>query len=307
MDLKQPSMPDLSVNIGKLHLANPILLASGTCGYGQELAPFLDINILGGIVVKGISLEPMEGNPRPRIVETPCGLLNSIGLENVGLKVFLKEKLPWLRQLDTRIIVNVLGKNLEEYRTIVQKLDQVDGIDAIELNISCPNVAAGGVAFGTNPAEAARITRASRKVTSLPLIIKLSPNVTDITSIAKAVESEGADAVSLINTILGMAIDINKRRPVLSRRTGGLSGPAIKPIALRMVWDCVRAVNIPVIGIGGIASAEDALEFLIAGAKAVQIGTANLIDPGTAARVLQGIKTYLNQHDISNIEELALS
>ena len=244
--------PNLSIKIGSLILKNPVLLASGTCGYGAELNDLLDLEQLGGIIVKGISIKPRPGNPPPRLVETPCGLLNSIGLENIGIEVFLKDKLSWLRNVKTSLIVNILGNSVEEYAEIAKKLDRAEGIKAIEVNISCPNVKAGGIAFGTDPEAAANVTHAVKKATGLPVIIKLSPNVTDITEVAREVASAGADAISLINTLLGMAIDIKSRRPALANVFGGLSGPAIKPIALRMVWQVVRAVDIPVIGIGGI-------------------------------------------------------
>ncbi|MBW2098012.1 MAG: dihydroorotate dehydrogenase [Deltaproteobacteria bacterium] len=285
--------PNLSIKIGSLILKNPVLLASGTCGYGTELSDLLDLDRLGGIIVKGISIRPRAGNPPPRLMETPCGLLNSIGLENVGIDIFLRDKLPWLRNVKTSLIVNILGNSVEEYAEIAKKLDGAEGVNAIEVNISCPNVKTGGIAFGTDPEAAANVTHAVKKTTGLPVIIKLSPNVTDITEVARKVASAGADAISLINTLLGMAIDIKSRRPALANVFGGLSGPAIKPIALRMVWQVVRAVDIPVIGIGGISTPDDALEFLMAGAKAVEIGTATLIRPDTAEDVLAGIRDYM--------------
>ncbi|NDY42470.1 dihydroorotate dehydrogenase [Dissulfurirhabdus thermomarina] len=291
--------PNLAVEIGPLRLENPVLLASGTCGYGAELADLVDLDAVGGIVAKGISLEPMPGNPPPRTVETPCGLLNAIGLENVGLQAFLDEKLPRLRRFRARVIVNILGSRPEDYAALAERLDGAGGVDAVEVNISCPNVKAGGAAFGTDPAAAAAVTRAVRRVTRLPVIVKLSPNVTDVTEIARAVEAAGADAVSLINTLLGMAVDLEARRPALSTVFGGLSGPAVKPVALRMVWQVSRAVGIPVIGIGGIASARDALEFLVAGAAAVQVGTATLVRPGTAVEVIRGIRDYLAARGLS--------
>ncbi len=301
-----PVNPDLSVQIGSLFLKNPVLLASGTCGYGVELQGLLDIERLGGIVVKGLSLRPKAGNPPPRIMETPCGLLNSIGLENVGVERFISEKLPALASLNTAVIVNILGDSVEEYKKIAQLLDQVQGIDALEVNISCPNVKAGGVAFGTDPRMAAEVTRMVRDVTNLPVIVKLSPNVTDITEIARAVSSAGADAVSLVNTLLGMSIDIRARRPALANVLGGLSGPAIRPVALRMVWQTVRAVDIPVIGIGGIQNASDALEFLLAGALCVQVGTATLVDPGAPLEILQGIRVYMKEMEIADVSHLPI-
>ena len=298
--------PDLSVKIGSLILKNPVLLASGTCGYGAELSDLLDLGQLGGIIVKGISIKPRPGNPPPRLVETPCGLLNSIGLENIGIEAFLRDRLPWLRNVTTSLIVNILGNSVEEYAEIAKKLNGVEGVNAIEVNISCPNVKAGGIAFGTDPGAAANVTNAVKKATGLPVIIKLSPNVTNITEVAREVASAGADAISLINTLLGMAIDIKSRRPALGNVFGGLSGPAIKPVALRMVWQVVRAVDIPVIGIGGISSPDDALEFLMAGARAVEIGTATLIRPGTAEDVLSGIMDYMKANSIYNVEDLRL-
>ncbi len=297
---------DLSVDIGPLTLKNPVLLASGTCGYGLELEGLLDIEALGGIVVKGLSLLPRQGNPPPRIAETPCGLLNSIGLENIGVEAFIEDRLPELAKRDVAVIVNILGSSIEEYGQIAQRLNGTSGIDALEVNISCPNVTEGGVVFGSDPGMAAKVTRAVRKAYEGPVIVKLSPNVTDITEIARAVESEGADAVSLINTLLGMTIDIERRRPVLSNVFGGLSGPAIRPVALRMVWQVVRAVKIPVIGIGGIQTASDALEFLLAGARAIQIGTATLVDPGAGIEVLNGIKLYMEKMEIEKVEALSI-
>ncbi len=298
--------PDLSVDLGGLHLKNPVLLASGTCGYGKELQEFLDLEALGGLVLKGISLAPRPGNPPPRLVETPCGLLNSIGLENVGVERFLSERLPALAGLDTAVIANILGESLDEYREIASILDGARGIDAIEVNISCPNVQAGGQAFGTDPAMAARVARSVRDATALPVIVKLSPNVTDIVEIARAVARQGVDAISLVNTILGMSIDIRARRPALANVFGGLSGPAIRPVALRMVWQVVRAVDIPVIGIGGIQQASDALEFLLAGASAVQVGTATLVNPAAAADVISGIETYMEEMAIAKVSGLPI-
>ncbi|NOX80066.1 MAG: dihydroorotate dehydrogenase [Deltaproteobacteria bacterium] len=286
---------DLRVRIGALHLRNPVLTASGTFGYGRELTAFVNPARLGGIVVKGISLAPRPGNPPPRVVETACGMLNAIGLENVGVERFISDKLPFLRQTGTRVIVNILGDTVEEYGRLAGRLAGVEGIDALEVNISCPNVKKGGVAFGTVPETAAAVTRAVRAAADVPVIVKLSPNVTDIAVIARAVEDAGADAVSLINTLLGMAIDSRSRKPCLANVVGGLSGPAIKPVALRMVWQVARAVAIPVIGIGGIATAEDALEFLLAGATAVQVGTANFYRPWAGEEIIDGIRDFLRQ------------
>jgi len=300
----RPSVPDLSVTIGGLTLKNPVMTASGTFGYGEEYAAFVDLNRLGAIVVKGLSLEPRDGNPPPRIMETPSGMLNAVGLQNIGVRAFVEKKLPFLRQYDTAVIANIFGETVEEYRRVTEILNGVDGIHAIEVNISCPNVKKGGIAFGARPEAAAEVTRQVRGETDLPLIVKLTPNVTDIAEIALAVEAAGAQAVSLINTLTGMSVDIEQRRPHLANITGGLSGPAIRPVALRMVWQVVRAVKIPVIGIGGIMNAGDALEFLIAGARAVEIGTANFISPSVTIEILNGIGDYLICHGIGKITEL---
>lgn len=299
-----PSPPALGVAIGSLTLKNPVLTASGTFGYGEEYAPFVDLNRLGAVVVKGLSLEPRLGNPSPRIMETPAGMLNAIGLQNVGVRTFLAEKLPYLRRYDTRVIVNIFGEALDEYRRLAAMLSVTPGVHAIEVNISCPNVKKGGIAFGAQAQSAAEVTRVVRNETDLPLIVKLTPNVTDITEIARAVEEAGADALSLINTLTGMCVDIERRRPQLANITGGLSGPAIRPVALRMVWQVVRQVRIPVIGIGGIATASDALEFLITGARAVQVGTASFIRPTATTDVLDGISAYLLRHGIGDIAGL---
>jgi dihydroorotate dehydrogenase (NAD+) catalytic subunit len=299
-----PKKPNMRVDIGGIDIKNPVMTASGTFGYAREFEKLIDLNRLGAIVVKGLSLEPSRGNPPPRIVETPCGMLNAIGLENVGLAVFVKEKLPFLRHLDTPIFVNVYGKSTKEYAQLAARLEDVDGISGIEVNISCPNVKSGGMAFGAYPESAAELVRAIRKQTVRPLMVKLSPNVTDITEIAKSVEAEGADSISLINTITGMAIDIETRRPRIANITGGLSGPAIKPVALRMVWQVAQTVNVPVIGIGGIMTAKDALEFLIAGAVAVQIGTANFINPNATIDIIDGIETFLMERNISDISDI---
>lgn len=296
--------PDLSVRIGLLRLQNPVLTASGTFGYGQEYAGLVDLNCLGGIIVKGLSLNPRPGNMPPRTVETPCGLLNAIGLQNVGVENFIADKLPFLRNLSVPVIVNILGQDIKEYQKLAERLSSVEGIAALEVNISCPNVKAGGVVFGTDYKAAARVTRAVRAAAELPIIVKLSPNVTDIVNIARAVEEAGADAVSLINTLTGMAIDVETRRPKLHNVTGGLSGPAIKPVALRMVWQVAGAVKIPVIGCGGIMTAADALEFLIAGACAVQVGTANFVNPRATMEIISGIEEYLIRHGFKKIKNV---
>ena len=296
--------PDLAVQIGPLKLKNPVLTASGTFGYGQEFSSLMDPNLLGGIVVKGISLKPMEGNPPPRIVETPCGMLNAIGLANVGLEAFLSEKLPWLQELDTCVIVNIYGHSLDEYGAVAAGLKGARGISALEVNISCPNVEQGGMAFGTDPDMAARVTERVLKETDKPVIVKLSPNVTDIRKIAKAVEKAGAHALSLINTLTGMAIDVESRMPKLANGSGGLSGPAIRPVAVHMVHQVVRTVNIPVIGMGGILEPRDALEFLIAGAGAIQVGTANFINPRAALNIINGLETFLSEHGINSINDI---
>jgi len=296
--------PDLAVQVGTLSLKNPVLTASGTFGYGQEFAPIMDPSLLGGVVVKGISLNPMGGNPPPRIVETPCGMLNAIGLANVGLEVFLSEKLPWLQDLNTCVIVNIYGHTLDEYGAVAAGLKGVSGIAALEVNISCPNVEQGGMAFGTDPAVAAQVTERVLQETDKPVIVKLSPNVTDIRVIARAVEHAGAHALSLINTLTGMTIDIEKRTSKLANGSGGLSGPAIRPVALHMVHQVVRAVNIPVIGMGGIMEARDALEFLMAGAQAVQVGTANFANPRASLDILEGIEQFLKDRGIHSVREI---
>ncbi|MFZ5775184.1 MAG: dihydroorotate dehydrogenase [Thermodesulfobacteriota bacterium] len=296
--------PNLAIRIGDVTFKNPVMTASGTFGYAREFEPYLNLHRLGGVVVKGISLTPRPGNPPPRIVETAAGMLNAIGLENVGLDRFVAEKMPYLREIGTQVLVNILGDSLEEYATLARELDGVSGIAAIEVNISCPNVKKGGVAFGTDPAMARAVTETVRANTSRPVIIKLSPNVTDITAIAKAVEDGGAHAVSLINTLLGMAIDIRSRRPRLANVVGGLSGPAIKPVALRMVWQVARAVSIPVIGIGGISNTTDAIEFLLAGASAVQVGTANFVNPRAAEEIVEGMAQYLQEQQLESIQDV---
>lgn len=295
---------DFSVHIGGLKLKNPVMTASGTFGYGQEFEQLTQLERLGAIVVKGISLKPSKGNPPPRIVETTGGMLNAIGLENVGLEAFINEKLPYLSTLSVPVVVNIYGKTIEEYADLARELDGQKDVAAIEVNISCPNVKAGGVAFGVCAAPARAVVQAVRKKTGKPVIVKLSPNVTDITEIARAVEAAGADSISLINTLTGMAIDIHSRRPKLANVTGGLSGPAIKPVALRMVWQTARAVKIPVIGMGGIMTAEDAIEFIIAGASAVQIGTANFVNPRATMDILDGIEAFLNENKISRLSDI---
>lgn len=296
--------PDMNVAIGSLQLTNPVMTASGTFGYGEEFGSLVDLNRLGAIIVKGISLLSRQGNPPPRIAETACGMLNAIGLENVGLERFLSEKLSYFDAISTPLIVNILGDTVEEYRELAARLNDVEKVAAIEVNISCPNVKQGGVAFGTDPDMAHAVAKAVSSNFNRPVIVKLSPNVTDITVIARAVEQAGADAVSLVNTVLGMAIDIESCRPKLANIFGGLSGPAIKPIALRMVWQVAESVSVPVIGIGGITSAEDAIEFLLAGAKAVQIGTANFINPRATEEIITGIGAYLDRHRIDSVGEL---
>lgn len=296
--------PNLSVSVGGLLLKNPVMTASGTFGYGEEYSSYVDLNRLGAIVVKGISLKPREGNPPPRTVETPCGMLNSIGLQNVGVEAFIQEKLPFLRSFSTPVIVNIFGESIDEYRSMALKLNNVEGIAGLEVNISCPNVEAGGSVFGVDPHSAYKVVQAVRESTHLPLVVKLSPNVTDIASIARSVREAGADAVSLINTISGMSVDIETKRPRLGSVTGGLSGPAIKPIALRMVWEVVRKADIPVIGVGGIMDSKDALEFLIAGARAIQVGTANFINPRATMDIIDGIEKYLIDKGIEDINDL---
>ena len=294
----------LAVEIGSLKLKNPVMTASGTFGYGEEYSEFLDLNMLGAVVVKGISLKPMEGNPPPRICETPCGMLNAIGLQNIGLKRFLKEKLPYLRQFDTKIIVNILGSTIQEYVRLSKTLDDA-GVDAIELNVSCPNVKKGGIIFGTDKRALSRlVSKVKQSAGKTLLITKLSPNVSDITEFARAAEESGSDALSLINTLRGMAIDIETRRPKLANIIGGLSGPAIKPIALRMVWEASQSVRIPVIGIGGIINAQDAIEFMLAGATAIQVGTGNFINPMATIEIIHGIRSYSEGKNIDNIRDI---
>ncbi len=295
---------NLSVKVAGIVMRNPVIVAAGTFGYGEEYESFLNLNQLGAMVTKGITLQPRKGNPPPRIVETDCGLLNSIGLENVGLEVFIKEKLPFLQRFATPIIVNICGEKEEEYVQISERLDEVEAVSGLEVNVSCPNVEKGGMAFGREAGAVRRLVSKVRKATKLPLIVKLSPNVTDITAIAHAAEDGGADAVSLINTLLGMAIDIERRKPGLANITGGLSGPAIKPVALRMVWEVASVVELPVIGMGGIMTPEDAVQFLLAGATAVAVGTANFVNPRAALEIAQGIEEYLVKNKIPDVNRL---
>lgn len=297
-------MADLSITIGGIHLSNPVMTASGTFGYGTEFADFIDLKSLGAVIVKGTTLRPREGNPYPRMAETAAGMLNCVGLQNGGAEYFRDAIYPQIKDIGTNIIVNVSGSSPEDYAQCAAVIDQIEGIPAIELNISCPNVRHGGMAFGTSASAAAAVVRAVRAAYHKTLIVKLSPNVTDITEIARAAEGEGADSLSLINTLLGMKIDIERRRPVLSIATGGLSGPAIKPIAVRMVWQTARAVAIPVIGIGGISTAEDAIEFFLAGASAIEIGTANFIDPTVTVKVRDGIDAWLDAHGCKSLHDI---
>lgn len=297
-------MVDLSVEIGKLKLKNPIMTASGTFGYGEEFADFIDLNRLGGIIVKGTTLHHREGNPYPRMAETPSGMLNAVGLQNKGVDYFIEHIYPRIKDLDTQVIVNVSGSCIDDYVAVCEKLSPLDKVAAVEINISCPNVKQGGMGFGTTCSGAESVTSAVRKAYDGTMIVKLTPNVTDITEIARAVEAAGADAVSLTNTFLGMAIDVEKRKPMLSTITGGLSGPCIRPIAVRMVWQVANAVKVPVVGLGGIASGRDAIEFLLAGATAVQIGTANFVDPQVTVKAIDYIEDYLIRHQIANVREL---
>lgn len=297
-------MADLRVNIGALALKNPVLTASGTFGYGEEFADFIDLTRLGGFIVKGTTLHPREGNPYPRMAETPMGMLNAVGLQNKGVHYFVEHIYPRLKDINTHVIVNVSGSSIEDYSETSAIVNELDNIPAIELNISCPNVKKGGMTFGVQPNAAAEVVSAVRKVYHKTLIVKLTPNVTDITEIAKAVEGAGADSVSLINTMLGMAIDAERRKPLLSTVTGGLSGPCVKPVALRMVWQVAKAVKVPVVGLGGIMSATDAIEFMLAGATAVEIGTANFIDPSITVKVVDGINDYLDRHGFKSVRDI---
>ena len=297
-------MAKLNVNINKLELKNPVMTASGTFGYGLEFNDFISIDEIGGIIVKGTTLEPRQGNDYPRMAEVPSGMLNCVGLQNKGVEYFCSNIYPQIKDINTNMIVNVSGSTLEDYASCAARINELDNIPAIELNISCPNVKAGGMAFGVTASGAASVVKAVREVYDKTLIVKLSPNVTSVVDIAKACEAAGADSVSLINTLVGMAIDIEKRKPILSIATGGLSGPAVKPVALRMVWQVAKAVNIPVIGLGGISSATDAIEFLMAGATAIQIGTANFLDPTITIKVRDGINQWLDEHNISDVNDI---
>ncbi|MCY3549869.1 MAG: dihydroorotate dehydrogenase [Candidatus Poribacteria bacterium] len=294
----------LSVNIGGIQMRNPVMTASGTFGYGSEYVDFVDLNQLGAVVVKGITSVPWPGNPMQRIMETPSGMLNAIGLQNVGVDGFISEKLPYLRDFDVPIIVNVCGKTVEEYLTVIEKLNTADGVTGVELNISCPNLDCGGMSFGVDATLAHQLVTEVRAKTDLPLLVKLSPNVTDISIIARAVEDAGANALSAINTLLGMAINAETRKPELANVTGGLSGPAIKPVALRLVWEVYKSVSIPIVGMGGIMTATDAVEFFIAGASAVAIGTANFVNPHASIEVVKGIHTYLKHANMRSMKEL---
>ena len=297
-------MADLRVNIGNLALKNPVMTASGTFGYGEEFADLVDLSAIGGIIVKGTTLHKREGNPYPRMAETPSGMLNAVGLQNKGVHYFVDQIYPRIKDIDSQMIVNVSGSCVEDYAETAAIINDLEKIPAIELNISCPNVKHGGMTFGVQPQAAAEVVSAVRKAYKKTLIVKLTPNVTDITEIAKAVEGAGADAVSLINTMLGMAIDVEKRKPILSTVTGGLSGPAIKPVALRMVWQVAKAVGVPVVGLGGIMNADDAIAFLLAGATAIEIGTANFIDPAVTVKVAEGINAYLDRHGFRSVNEI---
>lgn len=297
-------MVNTAIKIGGITLKNPVMTASGTYGYGLEYSDFIDLSKLGGIVVKGTTLNPRQGNPYPRMAETPSGMLNAVGLQNKGVEYFCSEIYPSIKDIDTHMIVNVSGSTVEDYMATAERIAELDKIPAIELNISCPNVKEGGMAFGVTCAGAAEVVRAVRKVYPKTLIVKLSPNVTDITEIARAVESEGADSISMINTLLGMAIDVKSRKPILSTVTGGLSGPAVKPVALRMVWQTAKVVSIPIIGMGGISSCEDAIEFLLAGASAIQVGTYNFVDPTITTKIASGIEDYLVQNNMTDVSQL---
>ncbi len=297
-------IPNLAVNIAGINLKNPVIASSGVFGYGEEYGSLIDLNRFGAIVVKGISLKPREGNPIPRICETPCGMLNAIGLQNIGIDAFIVEKLPYLRGFDVPVIVNIFGEDISEFERLAGLLDKSGGVAGIELNISCPNVKKGGMEFGKDPKMTHELVSSVKKITRLPIIAKLSPNVSDIVEIAKAARDGGADGLSLINTILGMAIDIDTRRPRLANITGGLSGPAIKPIALRMVWEVSREIGLPIIGLGGISSYEDAIEFFLAGATAVAVGTAHFIDPRIMIDIIRRLAVYMTRHKIEDVRDL---
>lgn len=299
--------PQMEVEIAGIKLKNPVMTASGTFGYGQEYAHFVDLNKLGAMILKGITLKPKMGNSPPRVIETPSGMLNAIGLQNVGVEVLIKEKLPYLKKFNTPVVINISGNTIEEYMELARRLEEVSeaaGVAGLEVNISCPNVKKGGMVWGTNAQSTYKIISSVRKATSLPLIVKLTPNVTDIKTIAQAAEEAGADAISLINTLVGMAVDIDSLKPKLANVSGGLSGPALKPVALWLVWQVFQTVNIPVIGIGGIIKVEDALEFIIAGARAIEIGTANFVNPRATIEIIEGIEKYLIENNIKDINEL---
>lgn len=296
--------PDLSVELGPLRLSNPVMTASGTCGYGEELASHLDLSMLGGIVCKSISLKPRLGNPPSRLAETPAGMLNSIGLQNVGMDRFIREKLPFLRERRATVVASIFGERVEEFEELAERLEQAEGLSAVEVNVSCPNTASGGVQFGVDPSATRRVTELVRSSTSLPVIVKLSPNVTDITALARAALDGGAHILSLVNTFFGMAIDVETRRPILGTGSGGLSGPAIRPMAVHLVRKVAAAVRAPIIGIGGIVSARDALEFILAGATAVQVGTAIFTDPASPLKVLNGIEEYCRRHEVAALRDL---
>ena len=296
--------PDMTVNCAGILLRNPVMAASGTFGYGEEFAEYMNLESIGAFVSKGLSLKPRAGNSTPRSVETPGGMLNAIGLQNVGIDAFIKKKVPFLRSVNTPAIANFFGNTIDEYAELARRLDEIPEVVGLEVNISCPNVKQGGIVFGTDPASAASVVTACRAATKKPLIVKLSPNVTDVVVMAKACEDSGADALSLINTLTGMAIDLNRRRPVLANITGGLSGPAIKPVALRMVWQVAKAVKLPVIGIGGIMSATDALEFILAGASAVQVGTASFINPGAVEQIAGEMEAWMVANGVADIKSL---
>ena len=297
-------MVNLGVNIGGLNLKNPVLTASGTFGYGEEFADFIDLNRLGGFIIKGTTINHREGNPYPRMAETPSGMLNAVGLQNKGVDYFIENIYPRIKDVDSHVIVNVSGATIDDYVAVCEKLASLDKINAIEVNISCPNVKQGGMAFGTTSEGAAQVTKAVRNAFPKTVIIKLSPNVTDITEIARAVEAEGADSVSLINTLLGMAIDVERQRPYLSTITGGLSGPAVRPVAVRMVWQVAKTVKIPVIGLGGIMNGRDAIEFMLAGASAIQVGTANFVDPSVTMKIIDYMEDYCLRHGVKDINEI---
>lgn len=302
--MKSANKPDMSVNLAGMQLRNPVMTASGTFGYGEEFAEYVDMESIGAFITKGLSLKARAGNPTPRIVETPGGMLNAIGLQNVGIDAFIEKKVPYFRSVNTPVIANFFGNTVEEYAEMARRLNEIPEVSALEINISCPNVKQGGIVFGTDPDCAASVVSACRAVTNKPLIVKLSPNVTDVVVMARACENAGADALSLINTLIGMAIDLNKRRPILANITGGFSGPAIKPVALRMVWQVSKAVKVPVIGIGGIMNAVDALEFMLAGASAVQIGTASFINPGAAQKIAADMEAWLVANGIDDVKSM---